>query len=269
MHKQAWAEKHDEEAPFEGRDSIDLLGILHGGHSKERKQRLRRIPWLNWSILLIMLTVFIMFIGINKDMINEFGFKASDLSRYYGLTLITSFFIFKNPVFFIVALLMLSWFGDAVEDVVGHWKYLLILAGSQLTGLVFHTIMGGWSTFYIGPGAAVVGIITYLSVRIPKAALFSRHSSDKNHYFWRTFAVDPAQYAMNCDIGYVPAWAAFLFWGFVLIICEIFLSSIPDRDNPFSDPGFLSFQAQLGGALFGWLMAVLHKKKYIKGEANE
>ncbi len=267
--KQAWAEKREDEAPFEGRDSIDLLGILRGDHSKERKQRLRRIPWLNWSILLIMLTVFIMFIGINKDMINEFGFKASGLSRYYGLTLITSFFIFKNPVFFIVTLLMLSWFGDAVEDVVGHWKYLMLLAGAQLTGLVFHTIMGGWSTFYIGPGAAVIGIITYFSIRVPEAALFSSHGSDKDHYSWRTFSVNPARYIIDSDfLDYTRAWAVLPFWGFILILCEAILRWIPDRDNLFSDSDLFSWQAQLGGALFGWLMAVRHKKK-LKGEVNE
>jgi membrane associated rhomboid family serine protease len=139
--------------------------------------------------------------------------------------------LFSNAMFLLT-------FGDRAEDYLGHGKYLLLLAGSALTGDLMHLWLDGRPDLpLVGASGGVSGVIAYYALRFPRARLVAM-----------------------VRLTFVFRWIRMTAWfGFVLWILLQFAGVYLQM----SGLSFVSSLAHVGGALFGvvfWAIAVLAEK---------
>jgi membrane associated rhomboid family serine protease len=173
-----------------------------------------------------------------KDMIKNWGLIPADFSRYYGLTFVTSVFLHGNVFYFLLNLYFLMVFGEHVEDVLGRWRYLLLIVCAAMAGAGLHIVINSTSqTPYIGAIAAIAGVITYYALRFPRAEIgflyrFGRHLS------W----------------SQQPALTVFLSW-----IVIMFFIAYRQVNDGLENANGISALAILGGAAAGfafWLVTL-------------
>ncbi len=242
----------DDEIPYDGKDNrVDLMDFLVSGRSNKRKPRLRRVPWVNWIILGVMVLAFLCNMASFGSISREFGFIPAQW-RDAGYTFPVSFFMHSNALFFAASLLCLVAVGDCTEDVIGHWRYILLLLGSQLCGVIVYACFGGMKYAYIGPGAAIAGVVTYFSLRFPSASLLSAPSRDWKRNLWRTFSLkEPEQGSLEDIRGAIP------FPAIIIPFAWLYFMMVVSHIDNISDKFRISIPAQTGGAVFGLVYLII------------
>jgi len=127
-------------------------------------------PWVTWSVAGLFLVVFLATMGRLEEVVEAWGFMATEPGRHGGLTVITSFFLhagwfhlLANTYFFLV-------FGDNVEEDLGRWPAVLLLLGAHGTGLLLHGWLTGDPTrVTIGASAGISGVMAYYAIAFPWA----------------------------------------------------------------------------------------------------
>ena len=142
------------------------------------RDRLRSFPLVTWGITAVLAGVFLwlMLAGGTRglwDAILGWGLIPNEWSRYAGLTLLTSFFLHAgwwhlvgNAYFFVI-------FGDNVEDHLGAGRFVLLLAGAHLCGMVLHAALAGHrgGVPCVGASAGICGVMAYYAVAFPRAKI--------------------------------------------------------------------------------------------------
>ena len=171
-----------------------------------------------------------------NDMINNWGLIPADFGRHYGLTFISSFFLHGNVFYLLLNLYFLVVFGEHVEDVLGKWRYLLLIICAAIAGASLHIYINSKSqTPYIGASAAITGAITYYALRFPRAEI-GFLSPLGGHFIWSR----------------QPALIVFLSW----VVIMVFLA-YRQMHNGLENVNGISALAILGGAAVGfafWLV---------------
>ena len=125
-------------------------------------------------------------------------------------------------------------FGDNVEDLLGHGKYLLFLLLSGLSATFFYFVFNSGSPLpCVGASGFISGVIAGYAVLFPRAKL--SFMLGRFIFAWLT----------------LPAWVAFALW----LILQIVFSTIPQTG------GGTAYIAHLGGAVAGIILALLWRKK--------
>jgi len=107
-----------------------------------------------------------------ESVVTNWGLIPAEFSRHFGLTFVTSFFLHGGLVHLLGNLYFLVVFGDNSEDVLGKWRYILLIAIAAVVGDIAHIISGPNSTIpCIGASGGISGILAYYCLRFPKATV--------------------------------------------------------------------------------------------------
>jgi len=152
-----------------------LPGIL-GLPIEFGQNRLRSAPLATLTLAFVMVTLFVLlYFGWPVTLeraIGQLGFVPDQWSRHGGMTIALSFLLHAgwwhligNLYFFIV-------FGDNVEDHLGPWRFLMLLFGSHLGGLLLHALRGGVGEMpCVGASAGISGLLAYYAIVFTRAKI--------------------------------------------------------------------------------------------------
>jgi membrane associated rhomboid family serine protease len=157
---------------------------------------IRSWPWLTWGLVAAMACTFALTIGNLSDVVQQYGLVPAQLGRYGGITFLTSFFLHGGFFHLLGNAYFLLIFGDNVEDVLGRWRYVLLIAAAALVGDLLHIVGEPHSAVpCIGASGGISGVIAFYALRFPNARL---------GFVWR--------YVFLFRWIYMPAWAAMGLW---------------------------------------------------------
>ena len=139
---------------------------------QEDSRPLVRQPWGTWTLAgAVALFSLLAFLDLS-DVARDFGLVPSELGRYGGLTLLTSFFLHGSLAHLAGNLYFLVAFGDDVEDYLGTTAFLLLLALANAAGGVLHALVHASSAVpLIGSSAAISGMLTCYGLQFPRARI--------------------------------------------------------------------------------------------------
>ena len=135
-------------------------------------------PYVMWSILIINFVVFFVQAAGSSDQMDQFDHFAGLIPAAFSgasipdtlpapVTLITSMFLHANFMHVFGNMIFLFVFGDDIEEVLGHWRFLVFyLACGIGAALTFVLSDLSSTTELIGASGAVAGVISaYLLFR--------------------------------------------------------------------------------------------------------
>jgi membrane associated rhomboid family serine protease len=147
---------------------------------------LRTTPVVNRALVVANAIVFMtqLFLGQRTEtLINIFGFVPARLVHpaAYGysifevaVTLVTSLFLHGGFVHLIGNMIYLWVFGGAVEDAVGHGRYLVFFILCGVIGSLTHTMLFPHSTIpSIGASGSIAGVLGAFLVLRPRARIIT------------------------------------------------------------------------------------------------
>ena len=202
----------------------------------------KRLPFVNYALILINVLVFMweMLNGFSDGIFIDYGmipriFWENPLGNIYRL--MTSCFLHGGWVHIVGNMIFLWTFGDNVEDVLGHWRYLCFYLCAGFIGAILHSIFNPLSLNpLIGASGAISGVIALYLMFFPKTQL-------------------SALLLFVFDVR-LPAWTYILFWIFMQFAygLEAFF---------FSGQGEVAYFAHIGGIVCGLLYAMIRKNRII------
>jgi len=170
---EALREERDQEMVDSPPDNWWELALGYCGMPVEYNNTdLRYSPFVTWALAATIFVVTLASFSNQKDAVTNWGLIPGMLTRHYGLTFISSFFLHGGILHMIGNLYFLLIFGDNVEDVLGRPWYILLLAVAALVGDFAHIMIDPASqTPVIGASGAISGIMVYYALRFPKARM--------------------------------------------------------------------------------------------------
>lgn len=209
-------------------------------------------PIVNRALVAANVIVFIaqLFMGEHTErVIQTFGFLPARLvdpaAFQYApwevvITLVTSLFLHGGFVHLIGNLIYLWVFGGAVEDVIGHWRYLLLYISCGVVGSLTHTVLFPQSTVpSIGASGSIAGILGAFLVLLPHARIVTLFPLV---VYWAMAEIP--------SVLFLPVWFGMQFFNGFL--------SLQSARRTFEVVG-IAWWAHVGGFLFGALMATIFR----------
>ena len=208
----------------------------------------RTTPIVNRTLVVANTLVFIaqLFMGsMTERVIQTFGFLPARLVDpaafdYHpwevAITLVTSLFLHGGFIHLIGNLIYLWVFGSAVEEVLGHARFLLLYIACGVIGSLSHTFLFPHSTVpSIGASGSIAGILGAFLVLVPHARIVTLFPLV---VYW-AMAEIPA-------VLFLPVWFGMQFFNGFL--------SLQAARNAVEVAG-IAWWAHVGGFLFGALLA--------------
>ena len=206
-----------------------VLGFL-GMPVEQNTNPLRSLPWITWGLAGLMAVTFLA--TWQHDVVEQYGLIPAEALRHGGLTLLSSFFLHAGWIHLLGNAYFLLIFGDNVEDHLGRWRYVVLVAAAALAGDVLHVMADPRSTVpCIGASGGIAGVIVFYALRFPQARLGFMFR------FWLYFRWFQ-----------MPAWFALILWFLLQLLLAA--SQLAGTSN-------ISALAHLGGAAVGlvaWLL---------------
>lgn len=207
-----------------------------------------RFPIFMLLLLISNIIVFIYEMSLSRSalnrLINNYGAIPLLITRGENLyTLFSAMFLHGGFDHIIGNMLYLWIFADNVEDVLGHFWFIIMYFLAGLVGSLFHILMASGSDVpMIGASGAISGVLGNYLVFFPTA---------------RILALVPFGFFLR--IIYVPAY---LFLGFWILLQFIYgFASLPGIKG-----GGIAFFAHIGGFLIGVLWGLLFRHRAKNGE---
>ncbi len=214
----------DEEVP----DSLLATALLLLGLPVEEENALSRQPWMTWLTALTITAIsLIAFTDLDRA-VQKLALVPAEWWRYGGITLFTNFFVHGSIFHLLGNLYFLVVFGDNVEDLIGHTRFVLLLALSALAGDVLHIAFDPHSQVpCIGASGGISGLVAFYALAFPHARLYMMY---RWWWYFRVFSL--------------PAWGLALLW-LALQVLGVVLQ--------LSGESNVSALAHLGGAATGFI----------------
>jgi len=185
-----------------------------------------RAAWATWGLALLLVVVYALTSANLGAVIDEFGLIPAEAFRLAGITFITGFFLHAGFMHLLGNTYFLLIFGDNVEDQIGHWRFLLLVATASLVGDMLHILtVPRAATPCVGASGGISGVIVFYALRYPHARL---------GFLWRMYYI--------FRWIQIPAWSALLFW---------FVLQLALAHQQLAGGGSVSAMAHLGGAAVG------------------
>jgi len=129
-------------------------------------------PWTTWLLCLAMIGATAIAFPHLQEIVQRFGLVPAQATRMRGLTFLTSFFLHAGPIHLIGNLYFLFIFGDNVEDFLGRFRYLALIALAAFVGDVAHIAIDPRSQVpSIGASGGIAGVITFYALQFPRVRL--------------------------------------------------------------------------------------------------
>jgi len=144
----------------------------------------RHIPFVNLFLILLNVGVFVYIFFISPrgpaPFIERFAFVPCRFARLsesgwntavaVSATMVTSMFLHGGPVHLLGNMLYLWIFGDNIEDVTGHRRYLLFYLACGICGAAVQAaVMPESALPMVGASGCVAGVLGAYMVRFPRA----------------------------------------------------------------------------------------------------
>jgi membrane associated rhomboid family serine protease/Zn-finger nucleic acid-binding protein len=166
---------------------------------------LSRAPWVTLSVALVIAIVSSWAFFDLKTAVQQFGLIPAEAWRYGGLTFLTSFFLHGGIWHLVSNLYFLIIFGEHVEDYLGRWRWLLLVALAAVTGDLLHILIDPRTTTpSIGASGGISGLIAFYALKFPHARLGILMR------FGFVFIPRYIQFPAWCAFG---LWLLLQFWG--------------------------------------------------------
>lgn len=166
-----------EDATFEAAHEMNEIGwklawVFLGLPVEVKPPPLRSKPWATWSLAGLIVASSIVGAAYAPQSVAALGMVPSQLWRYGGLTLVTSFFLHGSLWHLLTNIYFLLVFGDDAEDQLGRGAYLVLIALSAVAGNVLHAALNPASTLpAIGASGGISGVIAFYALRFPRRRL--------------------------------------------------------------------------------------------------
>ncbi|HKO57966.1 MAG TPA: rhomboid family intramembrane serine protease, partial [Thermoanaerobaculia bacterium] len=206
------------------------------------------VPAVNRALVAANFLLFIvqLFLGPRAEaLIQTFGYIPARLLHpsMFGyvwweavMTLITSLFLHGGFVHLFGNMIYLWVFGGAVEDVLGHWRYLVFYVACGAIGSLAHTVIFPGSTIpSIGASGSIAGILGAFLVLRPQARIVTLFPLV---VYWAMAEIRAALF--------LPVWFAMQFF-------NGFLSLASARGT--QEVAGVAWWAHVGGFVFGAAVA--------------
>ncbi len=146
-----------------------IVGIF-GIPIKYNDTPLRNRPLATWSLAAVIATVSLVALGNSKVAAENWGLVPAEFGRYYGLTFLTSFLLHGSLFHLFGNLYFLVVFGENTEDVLGRWRYLLLVATAAIVGDIAHILAYPHAIIpCVGASGGISGVLAYYCLRFPTA----------------------------------------------------------------------------------------------------
>ncbi len=135
------------------------------------------LPFVTWALIAVNAVVFLSYLGLFADpralnlFFQQWGVVPARLAEGQGFaTLITSQFLHAGFLHLGMNMLFLYIFGDNMEDVLGHWRFLgfYLLCGVAAAGLQF-AFAPTSPIPMVGASGAVAGVLGGYMLMFPRA----------------------------------------------------------------------------------------------------
>ncbi len=153
-------------------------------------QRTWRRPTVNWLLIIINLAVFAYELSLPDIALQEFVIRWGMIPRVITSpgsfprevlavtsgpwSLVTSLFVHMGWVHILGNMLYLFIFGDNVEDLLGHWRYLAFYVASGVSASLIHVIFNPTSLVpTVGASGAVAGVLGAYFVNFPRSRVLA------------------------------------------------------------------------------------------------
>jgi len=187
---------------------------------------LRDRPLVTWLLAAVIAGVSLIAMSDLEAALENWGLIPAEFGRHYGLTFVTSFLLHGGLFHLIGNLHFLVVFGDNTEDVLGRWRYLLLVATAAIVGDIAHILADPRATVpCVGASGGISGILAYYCLRFPTASV--------GLFVWRWF------YWIRLPVGIM-----FALWVASQLLAALWIPS---------DLANVAVFAHLGGAAAGVL----------------
>jgi membrane associated rhomboid family serine protease len=211
-------------------------------------------PVVNRALVIANGIVFVvqLFLGQRTEMmINIFGFVPARLvhpATYgyslfeVGVTLITSLFLHGGFVHLIGNMIYLWVFGGAVEDALGHVRYLAFFVVCGVIGSLTHTMLFPQSTIpSIGASGSIAGILGAFLVLRPRARIITLLPLV---VYWAMVEIRA--------VIFLPIWFAMQFFNGFLSIAAA---------HKTQEVNGIAWWAHVGGFVFGAIIGAFGRRR--------
>lgn len=208
----------------------------------------KRFPLFNYFLIFANAVIFFYEIFLPKNKLQELfltsGFIPYEFFKnpFNNLdTLITSIFLHGGWIHFFGNMLYLYIFGDNVEDIMGHFSYLIFYISAGIFANIFQGVFSISSKIpMIGASGAIAGVLGIYFLFFPFARVLTLIPF---FFFWQ--------------IVPVPAFFFLFFWFFIQLFSGILSLGIPSYSG-------IAFFAHVGGFLYGIFIGIIIRKRKIK-----
>lgn len=128
------------------------------------------MPWVTFGLAGVVTLTSLLGLFAAPNAFKTFAFVPADPLRLGGLTLVTAFFLHVGLGHLLSNLYFLLVFGNAVEDSLGRWKYLVLLLVATVVGNLCHMLGNLGSTVpCLGASGGISGAIIFYALSYPRA----------------------------------------------------------------------------------------------------
>ncbi len=128
-----------------------------------------KIPYLTWLFALLVIVISVASFSNLQAITGEFGLIPAELSRYSGLTFITSIFLHADYVHLLSNMYFFIIFGDDVEESLGWFTFIMLLFSAAVAGGLAHCLVDPRAQIpCIGASGAISGVMAYYALQFPK-----------------------------------------------------------------------------------------------------
>ena len=149
-----------------------IIPAIFGLPVEHETRSVFRVPLATWCISAAVLIVSVVAFTDLAHAASAFGLVPDRVTRLWGLTFATSFFLHAGWRHLLGNLYFLLVLGDNVEERLGAWKFLSLLALATLAGGIAHVLGDPRSTVpCIGASGGISGVMAYYAFAFPKTRL--------------------------------------------------------------------------------------------------
>ena len=189
----------------------------------------KTFPIVNFSLIALNVAVFFFSLADFENVISTFGFTPALFSI---LTLFTSMFLHGGIAHIFGNMWFLFIFGDNIEDVMGHFKYLLFYILAGIAASLLHYLLNIGSTIpSVGASGAISGVLGAYIIFFPHVGVYV------SGFFGHVGKVS-AKFMLGIWFGFQLLSGTFLVFG--------------------AQSG-IAFFAHIGGFVFGAGCAILYR----------
>lgn len=145
------------------------LLALFGIPAESNPYEMERLPVLTGVLIAITFFVSIQCFQ-NPELFSWLAFYPDHLARLGGLNLLTCFFVHGGWVHLLSNMYVFFIFGDNVEDVLGHFRFGLLLVAATAAGSIASATSGvGADIPHVGASGGISGVMIFYLLAFPRA----------------------------------------------------------------------------------------------------